>query len=203
METRFGTANAVVRLLTEEHGLLKTLESNAVKANAEMDANANAELDANDTNTSATAPYRFSLLLSLLEPEESPVNAKKYSSTDEEEKEKIEEKEGEEKEGEEKEGKVDTAVSSSGSGGLAGAAGGEEGGGEEGGEKKGEEKKGGHDGLFDRVKLYRRDRLEIGKPAPPIIAVQGDGQKVIAAFEDGCIVSWDADSTSTNFELQV
>jgi hypothetical protein len=32
--------------------------------------------------------------------------------------------------------------------------------------------------------------------------VQGDDHKIIAAFEDGCIVSWDADTTSTNFELQ-
>lgn len=49
-----------------------------------------------------------------------------------------------------------------------------------------------------RVSVYSRDCL---KGDTPIVSLQGDVDKIVAAFEDGCIVSWDRKTRMINFKL--
>ena len=50
-----------------------------------------------------------------------------------------------------------------------------------------------------RVFNYYRGSL---KEFIPVIAVQGDDDKIIAAYDDGSLICWDRKTGSTNFELQ-
>eukprot|EP01038_Epipyxis_sp_PR26KG_P005389 gene5389-7472_t len=50
-----------------------------------------------------------------------------------------------------------------------------------------------------RVDHFYREDL---KGAVPVVSVQGDNNKILAAYEDGVIVSWDTKTKEVNFELQ-
>lgn len=47
--------------------------------------------------------------------------------------------------------------------------------------------------------MFHRETVDT---AVSVVSVQSDDDKIIAAYEDGTIVSWDVITRETNFELQ-